>query len=144
MKVKNVLNIGYMCMHMFQDYMPMCLQISMSVRRTMIVMKRMEYALTLLDLISVAVKWDTNSVALDSAAVVSQFVCLMISWVCIVYVLSGTTQYHPTDIDECAEDTDMCDPNAECTNTIGSYSCACTVGYTGNGTSCGMILDVHS
>ena len=32
----------------------------------------------------------------------------------------------------------MCDPNAECTNTIGSYSCACTVGYTGNGTSCGM------
>ena len=32
----------------------------------------------------------------------------------------------------------MCDPNAECANTIGSYSCTCTVGYTGNGTSCGM------
>ena len=49
-----------------------------------------------------------------------------------------------TDIDECTEDTDMCDPNAECTNTIGSYNCTCTVGYTGNGRNCGTILHVHN
>ena len=40
----------------------------------MIVMKRMECALTLMDLISVAVKLDSDSVALDSAAVVSHFI----------------------------------------------------------------------
>ena len=51
--------------------------------------------------------------------------------------------YYSTDIDECSEDTDVCDTNAECTNTIGSYNCTCTVGYTGNGRNCGMILHVH-
>ena len=117
--------------------MNICLQISTSVRWTMIVMKRMECALTLMDLISVAVKWDTDSVALDSAAVVSQFVKPMCRWKkqCIIKFFSNQIT---TDIEECAEGTDMCDTNAECTNTIGSYSCACTVGYTGNGTSCGM------
>ena len=47
-----------------------------------------------------------------------------------------------TDIDECAESTDNCDSNAECTNTIGSHNCTCTVGYTGNGRSCGMEYDI--
>ena len=91
-KVKNALNISYICMRMFQDYMHV-IQISTSVRWTMIVMKKMECALTLMDLIYVAVKWDSDSVALDSAAMVSQFVCLMMSWVCIVYVLSVTSMY---------------------------------------------------
>ena len=59
------------------------IQISMSVRWTMIVMKRMECALTLMDLISVAVKWDSYSVALDSAAVVSQlFIIVIVKSVC--------------------------------------------------------------
>ena len=43
----------------------------MSVRWKMIVTKRMECALTLLDLISVAVKWDSGSMAMDLTAVVS-------------------------------------------------------------------------
>ena len=46
-------------------------QISMSVRWIMIVMKRMECALTLMDLISVPVKWDSDSMAMASTAVVS-------------------------------------------------------------------------
>ena len=37
----------------------------------MIVMKRMECALTLMDLIFVAVKWDSDSMATGSTAVVS-------------------------------------------------------------------------
>ena len=32
-----------------------------------------------------------------------------------------------TDIDECAEGTDMCGQN--CHNTIGSYNCSCNIGY---------------
>ncbi|WP_437805324.1 EGF domain-containing protein [Sorangium sp. So ce1078] len=41
-----------------------------------------------------------------------------------------------TDIDECALGTDDCDANAACTNTPGSFTCACTTGYSGDGTTC--------
>ena len=47
-----------------------------------------------------------------------------------------------SDIDECATGTDNCDARAVCTNTVGSYTCVCQTGYTGNGvTSCsGMCM----
>ncbi len=33
-----------------------------------------------------------------------------------------------------------CDPNANCTNTDGSYSCSCRTGFTGDGKYCnGMV-----
>ena len=38
------------------------------------------------------------------------------------------------DIDECTSPD--CDTNAECTNTEGSYTCSCRVGYTGDGKTC--------
>lgn len=37
------------------------------------------------------------------------------------------------DIDECTAATDDCATNATCTNTVGSFSCACNAGYTGDG-----------
>lgn len=40
----------------------------------------------------------------------------------------------PTD--ECARETDNCDPNATCVNTPESFWCACKPGYVGNGTTC--------
>ena len=40
------------------------------------------------------------------------------------------------DINECRKGNNECDPNAECTNTEGSYDCVCRSGYTGNGRSC--------
>lgn len=40
------------------------------------------------------------------------------------------------DIDECGADEFVCDVNANCSNTDGSYNCICKPGFTGNGTSC--------
>ena len=40
------------------------------------------------------------------------------------------------DNDECTLNTDNCDEQATCTNAIGSFSCACNTGYSGNGVSC--------
>ncbi|XP_072017210.1 uncharacterized protein [Amphiura filiformis] len=39
-------------------------------------------------------------------------------------------------VDECALSTDNCDANAACTNTDGSFTCACNVGYSGDGVTC--------
>lgn len=39
------------------------------------------------------------------------------------------------DTDECAQGTHECARYAACTNTDGSYTCACTDGHTGNGIS---------
>eukprot|EP00117_Sycon_ciliatum_P022357 scpid935/ scgid0353/ Receptor-type tyrosine-protein phosphatase S; Receptor-type tyrosine-protein phosphatase sigma len=42
------------------------------------------------------------------------------------------------DVDECnADGGHNCDSNATCTNTAGSFTCACNTGYSGNGTVCG-------
>jgi uncharacterized repeat protein (TIGR02543 family) len=42
-----------------------------------------------------------------------------------------------TDINECLiSESNICNDNATCTNTIGSYTCACNAGYIGDGESC--------
>ncbi|KYF97876.1 hypothetical protein BE18_28360 [Sorangium cellulosum] len=41
-----------------------------------------------------------------------------------------------TDVNECALGTDNCDANATCTNTTGSFTCACNAGYEGDGVTC--------
>ena len=41
------------------------------------------------------------------------------------------------DVDECTLDSHNCHKDAFCTNTNGSFSCACRPGYTGDGVSCG-------
>jgi len=40
------------------------------------------------------------------------------------------------DINECERDEDNCHQNANCTNTEGSYTCSCNLGYTGDGVTC--------
>lgn len=40
------------------------------------------------------------------------------------------------DVDECAIGTDKCSVNALCSNSEGSYSCTCKLGYFGDGTDC--------
>ena len=44
--------------------------------------------------------------------------------------------YLRIDINECSDNSDNCDVNAYCNNTVGSYNCTCNPGYTGNGTTC--------
>jgi cysteine-rich repeat protein len=40
------------------------------------------------------------------------------------------------DVDECDQQTDDCDVNAICKNTVGAFNCTCKNGYEGNGKSC--------
>ncbi|KAI8495113.1 hypothetical protein Bbelb_270990 [Branchiostoma belcheri] len=40
------------------------------------------------------------------------------------------------DIDECVNHGDNCHTHATCTNTLGSFTCSCNLGYTGNGVTC--------
>ena len=54
---------------------------------------------------------------LDSFDVTLVFVCYLI---------------FPSDIDECLADASPCDASAVCTNTDGSYTCACNDGCEGN------------
>ena len=68
---------------------------------------------------------------------------IAVSTFCANYVLSLSQicelQYgfvRLSDINECTTNVHKCDANAFCNNTEGSYSCTCTPGYTGNGTSC--------
>ena len=44
-------------------------------------------------------------------------------------------QSSPVDIDECVTQS-LCHGNASCTNTLGSFMCACDPGYTGDGLTC--------
>ena len=40
-----------------------------------------------------------------------------------------------SDVDECSTGG-VCDENAECVDTAGSYECTCSSGYTGDGHTC--------
>ena len=40
------------------------------------------------------------------------------------------------DINECELDLHDCHQQATCTNNLGSYTCACNTGWTGDGFSC--------
>ena len=40
------------------------------------------------------------------------------------------------DADECNASIPFCDANADCKNTLGSYSCSCKAGFLGDGKTC--------
>ena len=40
------------------------------------------------------------------------------------------------DINECKRKLDNCDANADCSNTVGNFTCTCKDGYEGDGVSC--------
>ena len=41
-----------------------------------------------------------------------------------------------SDVDECTASLPVCDVNAQCTNTNGSYACKCKNGFSGDGKTC--------
>ena len=41
-----------------------------------------------------------------------------------------------TDINECSVSNSICDVNAKCQNSEGSYLCFCKVGFVGDGKTC--------
>lgn len=41
--------------------------------------------------------------------------------------------YLLSDVNECDEGTDDCHVDADCMDTIGSYLCTCSLGYSGDG-----------
>ncbi|XP_044181544.1 protein crumbs-like [Acropora millepora] len=49
-----------------------------------------------------------------------------------------------SDINECSSSPSPCHVDARCNNTIGSYRCACNLGYTGNGKTCTDINECSS
>ena len=62
-------------------------------------------------------------------------------FLCSYNHLIGSLSLLLTDIDECSLGTDTCDiGHADCTDTEGSYSCTCHIGYTGNGELCCMSM----
>ena len=66
---------------------------------------------------------------------------LLPSWKSIVRYYSGTygrIQICDTaaDIDECLTNNGDCSADASCTNTVGSFTCTCLPGYTGDGFTC--------
>ena len=41
-----------------------------------------------------------------------------------------------SDVNECSRGTSQCSSNATCTDTIGSYTCSCNAGFSGDGFYC--------
>ena len=46
------------------------------------------------------------------------------------------------NINECSTGANACDVNAKCKNTVGSYTCSCKKGFTGNGKTCTGKIDL--
>ena len=63
---------------------------------------------------------------------------VLVSFQCLsIMPLKFTIMYFiKLDIDECNEGTSLCDTNAKCINTNGSYECICNSGYEGSGLTC--------
>ena len=64
----------------------------------------------------------------------SAFVLALVKCSHLVSVISSIN--FQIDIDECKGSNNVCDENANCSNTVGSYNCTCKDGFTGDGHSC--------
>ena len=88
------------------------------------------FAPTFLDLTLVSVDLGIGWIAIDKHVQVRQHII----WV--LHSHMACILLWPSDINECAENDHLCE--GTCTNTVGSYRCSCSAGYTlsNNGFSC--------
>ena len=49
----------------------------------------------------------------------------------------------PSDKDECSKGSHNCHAKAICTNTDGSFTCTCDIGYNGNGVNCTGMTKIY-
>ena len=65
---------------------------------------------------------------------------LLDEFLVLLRIQSGTVIFRLVlfflDIDECSASPSVCDINANCSNTRGSYYCTCKQGFTGDGKNC--------
>ena len=55
----------------------------------------------------------------------------------LMYAIVDFSVFLVSDIDECGDSNlNNCSEIANCTDTVGSYECMCSEGYTGDGFSC--------
>ena len=47
-----------------------------------------------------------------------------------------------SDMDECHNSPSVCDVNANCSNTHGSYVCSCIAGFSGDGKACNSKINM--
>jgi hypothetical protein len=115
------------------NYALSMLQILMSVLLVLTTVTLMLPVPTLLGASPVPVTWDLLEVE-PHAQVSCPFSPLKMQKL-FVYI---------SDINECATGVDNCDTNAACTNTPGSFTCTCNLGFAGSGTSCTGKLSIFS
>lgn len=53
-----------------------------------------------------------------------------------LYGEDGVNDYGCVDINECTTGTHRCDVSALCINEVGSFTCECRQGYSGDGYTC--------
>ena len=104
----------------------------MNVKHRPIIVMPLLHVTTPLDLL--AVHANQATLAMVSLVLVS-FKHNSVHFNLFIYRPSHYNTFY-SDIDECETETDNCDAAATCTNTVGSFSCTCSVGYNGDGVTC--------
>ena len=98
----------------------------MSAWRILILVMIMQLALIRMEVITVLVILVMR--VMDSTAQVSSILRICELLLCATLNIS--------DINECQVKTDNCHSNALCTDSSGSFQCACQIGYYGDGVNC--------
>ena len=91
-----------------------------------------------------AMTTQTVMMSLEALCACAVLVTLAMEWrtvqvktpYCLWCVLVPIPIFPFPDVDECDLGSYVCDVNAYCENTIGSYDCVCVDGYVENGTFC--------
>lgn len=100
----------------------------MSVLRHLAYVTRMLLVLTMLGA--------TIALATQVSQAMEQFVQVCVNYDRFLCLHVANNYFSSLDIDECNTGSSVCDINADCLDTDGSFVCSCKTGYSGDGMSC--------